>query len=142
MNDKLIQVFFDSSLTSKAEVFQLIAEQANPAKKEELYSLLQNRETVGSTLIAEHIVLPHLESEAVLKSQVLFLKFRQEIDWGEQTGPVKLAIAIILKKQEEQAVKVAISQLTRTLADEEYLAELLLAEEPEAFNQLIRRTYG
>lgn len=142
MNDKLIQVFFDSSLTSKTEVFQLIAEQANPVKKEELYSLLQNREAVGSTLIAEKIVLPHLESEAVLKSKVLFLKFRQEIDWDEQTGPVKLAIAIILKKQEEQAVKVAISQFTRSLADEEYLAELLLAEEPEAFNQLIRRTYG
>ena len=119
MNDKLIKVFFDSPLTSKAEVFELIAEQANPAKKTELYGLLQNREAVGSTLIAEKIVLPHLESDAVLKSQILLIKFRQEIHWDEQTGPVKLAIVIILKKQEEQAIKVAISQFTRTLADEE-----------------------
>lgn len=142
MNDKLIQVFFDSPLTSKAEVFELIAEQANPAKKIELYGLLQNREAVGSTLIAEKIVLPHLESDAVLKSQILLIKFRQEIHWDEQTGPVKLAIVIILKKQEEQAVKVAISQFTRTLADEEYLTELLLAEEAETFNRLIRRNHG
>lgn len=142
MNDKLIQVFFDSSLTSKTEVFELIAEQANPAKKAELYSLLQNREAVGSTLIAEKIVLPHLESDAVLKSQILLIKFRQEIHWDEQTGPVKLAIVIILKKQEEQAVKVAISQFTRSLADEEYLTELLLAEEAETFNRLIRRNHG
>lgn len=142
MNDKLIQVFFDSPLTSKAEVFELIAEQANPAEKIELYGLLQNREAVGSTLIAEKIVLPHLESDAVLKSQILLIKFRQEIHWDEQTGPVKLAIVIILKKQEEQVVKVAISQFTRTLADEEYLTELLLAEEAETFNRLIRRNQG
>lgn len=141
MNDKLIQVFFDSSLSSKAEVFQLIAEKANPAKKEELYRLLQNREAVGSTLIAEKIVLPHLESEAVLESQILLVKFRREIDWDDQTGPIKLAIVIILKKQEEQAIKVAISQFTRTLADEEYLAELLQTEEAETFNQLIRRNH-
>lgn len=142
MNDKLIQVFFDSPLTSKAEVFELIAEQANPAEKIELYGLLQNREAVGSTLIAEKIVLPHLESDAVLKSQILLINFRQEIHWDEQTGPVKLAIVIILKKQEEQTVKVAISQFTRTLADEEYLTELLLAEEAETFNRLIRRNQG
>lgn len=34
MNDKLIRVFFDSSLTSKTELFELIAEQANPEKRQ------------------------------------------------------------------------------------------------------------
>ncbi|MGG5317706.1 PTS sugar transporter subunit IIA [Enterococcus sp. AZ072] len=139
MNDKLIRVFFDSSLTSKTELFELIAEQANPEKKAELYKLLQNREAVGSTLIAEKVILPHLESEEVLESQILFIKLRQEIDWDEQTGPVQLAIVIILKKNEEQAIKVTISQFTRTLADEEYLAQLLLEKEAGQFEQMIRR---
>ena len=75
----------------------------------------------------------------MLESQILFIKLRQEIDWDEQTGPVQLAIVIILKKNEEQAIKVAISQFTRTLADEEYLAQLLLEKEAGQFEQMIRR---
>ena len=139
MNDELIQVFFDSPLTTKEEVFAHIAEQANPAKKDELYHLLLEREAVGSTMIAEEVILPHLESEDVANSQVLFIKFQQAIAWDEQTSPVKLAIVINLKKNEEQAIKVAISQITRTLADEDYLAQLLAAENAAEFSQRIRR---
>lgn len=139
MNDNFLQVFHNSELKTKEEVFAFIAKQANPDDQEALVDLLLKREDVGSTLIAPEIILPHLESERVQRSQILFIKFREPIDWDQKTGPVKLAIVIILKQNEEQTVKVAISQFTRTLADEEYLAELLIEENSEAFYRKIRR---
>ncbi|MGM0214502.1 PTS sugar transporter subunit IIA [Enterococcus sp. AZ109] len=142
MNDNFFQVFFTSEWKTKEEVFAFIAHHVNTDEQAALVDLLLKREEVGSTLIAPEIILPHLESELVQASQVLFIKFHEPLNWDEATGIVKLAIVIILKQNEEQAVKVAISQFTRTLADEDYLAELLIEEDPEAFYQKIRRNHS
>ncbi|WP_086348012.1 PTS sugar transporter subunit IIA [Candidatus Enterococcus clewellii] len=138
MNDKFIQVFLDSRVSSKAELFHFIAGQANGVEQELLTELLVNRETVGSTLIADQIILPHLESDKVEKSQILFISLEEPIDWDEATGKVKLAIAILLKSDEEQEIKQQITRFTRTLADEEYLEDLANEKELASFYKKIR----
>lgn len=138
MNDKFIQFFLDSRVSSKAELFHFIAGQANGVEQELLTELLVNRETVGSTLIADQIILPHLESDKVEKSQILFISLEEPIDWDEATGKVKLAIAILLKSDEEQEIKQQITRFTRTLADEEYLEDLANEKELASFYKKIR----
>lgn len=138
MNDKFIQVCLDSRFSSKAELFHFIAGQANGSEQELLTELLLSRETVGSTLIADQIILPHLESDKVEKSQILFISLEEPIDWDEATGKVKLAIAILLKSDEERKIKQQITRFTRTLADEEYLEDLANEKELASFYKKIR----
>lgn len=139
MNDKFIQVFIDSRISSKTELFHFIAGQANAAEQELLTGLLLNRETVGSTLIADQIILPHLESDKIDKSQILFISLEETIEWDEVTGMVKLAIVILLKEDEEQEIKQRITSFTRTLADETYLEVLANEKDSESFYKKIRK---
>lgn len=139
MNDKFIQVFIDSRISSKTELFHFIAGQANAAEQELLTGLLLNRETVGSTLIADQIILPHLESDKIDKSQILFISLEEPIEWDEVTGMVKLAIVILLKEDEEQEIKQRITSFTRTLADETYLEVLANEKDSESFYKKIRK---
>ena len=114
MADNFIQVFLDRAFEEKEQVLNFIAEQANPLEKDYLVGLLKEREVVGSIFIAEQIILPHLESSRVESSRILFIKLRRELPWDDK-GNVKLAVVILLKKQEKQEIKLKISQFTRTL---------------------------
>lgn len=139
MEDNFFQVFLDVDLKDKAQVFDFIADQANAGEKDALVNLLISRETIGSTSIADRIILPHLESPQIKKSQILFIKLREELNWDDKTGKVKMAVVILLKKNEEQAVKQKIGRFTRTLADEAYLEELLSENDVEKFSRKIRK---
>jgi PTS system nitrogen regulatory IIA component len=62
MNDKLFHVFLNQELTNKEQLQRFIAMFANPEEADALIDLLKQREKVGNTMIAEHVILPHLES--------------------------------------------------------------------------------
>lgn len=137
MNDNFFQVFLDQPFKDKELIQHFIAEFANEAEAEELIALLKQREKVGNTMIAEHVILPHLESTKLKQSQVLLIRLAKPLDFDEKTPEVKLIIAILLKSDESQEIKKQIAQFTRRLADDEFLEKLLTAENEAHFYQLL-----
>lgn len=135
MNDNFFNVFLDQALKDKAQIQRFIANFANEAEADELIHLLKQREKVGNTMIAEHVILPHLESPKLKQSQILIIRLAEAIDFDEGTPEVQLVITILLKSEESQAVKRKIAQFTRRLADEDFLEELLNAETEAYFYQ-------
>jgi fructose PTS system EIIA component len=135
--NSIYQVYFDSELKTKEEVYCFISEivcQDNPSKKEEVIYQLNEREKVGSTLIAEHVMLPHIESDQINKSQILFVRLANPIQsWDYQNQDIRLLIVILLKQNESVHIKKKIALFTRSLADEEYLNRLLNSHEKESF---------
>lgn len=133
--NSLYQVYFNCELETKAEVHSFIAEivgQDNPMSREEVIHQLIEREKVGSTIIAEHVMLPHIESEQLEKSQILFFRLAKPIEtWDCQTKNICLVIVILLKKNESVNIKKRISLFTRSLADEKYRDQLLNSHEKE-----------
>lgn len=137
MNDNFFQVFLDQPFKDKAHVQRFIAEFANPADLEELIDLLQQREKVGNTMIAEHVILPHLESPKIKQSQVLLIRLAEPIDFDEKTSAVQLIITILLKSNESQETKKKIAQFTRRLADDDFIEQLLSLENETAIYHIL-----
>lgn len=137
MNDEFFTAFLDQKLTSKEQIHRFIGEFANPDAAAELVSLLQRRETVGNTMIAEHVILPHLESPKVKRSQILVIRLADPIDFDDTTREIQLIVTILLKSEEEQATKQKIAQFTRRLADEDFLTELLTNQSKKTIYQLL-----
>ncbi|SFM07550.1 PTS system, nitrogen regulatory IIA component [Gracilibacillus orientalis] len=142
MNDNsFYQVYFNCKLETKEEVHNFISNivcQNNSSIKEEIVNQLIRREEAGSTLIAEHVMLPHIESDHVKKSQIIFIRLAKPIvTWDYQIEDICLLIVLLLKRNESEEIKKKISLFTRTLADEEYLNRLLNSKERYNFEQEI-----
>lgn len=137
MNDKLFHVFLNQELTNKEQLQRFIAMFANPEEADALIDLLKQREKVGNTMIAEHMILPHLESPKIKQSQVLLIRLAAPVDLDEETSEVQLVVTILLKSQESQEIKKQIAQFTRRLADEDFLEALLTVESDTRFYQLL-----
>lgn len=137
MNDKLFHVFLNQELTNKEQFQRFIAMFANPEEAYALIDLLKQREKVGNTMIAEHVILPHLESPKIKQSQVLLIRLAAPVDLDEETPEVQLVVTILLKSQESQEIKKQIAQFTRRLADEDFLEALLTVESDTRFYQLL-----
>lgn len=135
--NSIYQVYFKCELQTKEEVYAFISKivaQDSPISKEEVIHQLQEREKIGSTLIADHVMLPHIESERLQKSQILFIRLANPIvTWDSQSINICLVIVILLKKNESVNIKKRISLFSRSLADEEYLNRLLKIHEKEEF---------
>ncbi|WP_207940668.1 hypothetical protein DOK78_001805 [Enterococcus sp. DIV2402] len=129
------QVFFNSPLQNKEEVYHFISKEICPADSSVQYEImkqLKEREAVGSMQISEHVLLPHIESEFVETSKIVFIRLAEPIlFWDLKTTDIQLLIVILLKKNEVNEVKKQLASFTRTLADEEYLDNLLVSDENE-----------
>ncbi|MGC6767965.1 PTS sugar transporter subunit IIA [Enterococcus sp. LJL51] len=139
----LYQVFLNQASISKEQVYQFIADTAVPflgieEKKQIVHSLVE-REKVGNTQIAEQVVLPHLESSLLGKSEVYLIRLKEEItEWTKDIRNIKLIIAILLKKDETIEEKKKISEFTKKLADEQFLEKLLIMETETDFYKEIQ----
>lgn len=137
MNDKLFHVFLNQELANKEQLQRFIAMFANPEEASALIDLLKQREKVGNTMIAEHVIMPHLESPKIKQSQVLLIRLAAPVDLDEETPEVQLVVTILLKSQESQEIKKQIAKFTRRLADEDFLEALLTVESDTRFYQLL-----
>lgn len=141
--NSLYQMYFNCELNTKEEVHSFIAEIAgrdNSLSTEEVIQQLEDREKIGSTMIAEHVLLPHIESDQLERSQISFIRLAKPIEnWDFQTKNICLVIVILLKKNESVNMKKRIALFTRSLADEEYLDRLINSQDKEAFiNEMIK----
>jgi len=134
--NSLFQVYFNSVFKTKEEVFSFLSEiEGNDFyKKREIINLLKEREKVGSTLIAEHVVMPHVQSSLINKSQIVFIHLKKPIkDWDYHSKNVRLVIGILLKENENVQIKKSIASFIRALASEDFVSRLLNSREKEDF---------
>ncbi|MER2174950.1 MAG: PTS sugar transporter subunit IIA [Carnobacterium sp.] len=133
------EVYFNRELRTKEEVYSFISEmvcQDEDSQKDEIIKQLIEREQVGSTLIADHVMLPHIESDQVKKSRILFIRLVKPIAlWDPQTKDIQLLIVLLLKKNEVDQIKKKISLFSKTLADEDYLNRLLEITDKKVFEK-------
>ncbi|MFC6465224.1 PTS sugar transporter subunit IIA [Marinilactibacillus sp. GCM10026970] len=118
-------VKLDVPIHSRAELFQYVSNTLMDGEQLDLASLMAEREENGSVEIAEEIVLPHVESDVLDKSQIFIVRPENKMTWNEQIKQVKLVIMILLRKEETDDVKREISQFTRKLADDAFLEYLM-----------------
>ncbi|MDT2613426.1 PTS sugar transporter subunit IIA [Enterococcus dongliensis] len=137
MNDNFFQILLDQPLTNRNQIQHFIATIANEKAEDELIVLLKEREKIGNTMIAEHIILPHLESPQIKKSQILLIRLSKSVDLDEETPEVQLIITILMKSDESQEIKKKIAHFTRRLADEKFLEMLLTIENEAIFYQTL-----
>lgn len=138
--NSLFQVYFNSVFKTKEEVFSFLSEiEGNDFyKKREIINLLKEREKVGSTLIAEHVVMPHVQSSLINKSQIVFIHLKKPIkDWDYHSKNVRLVIGILLKENENVQIKKSIASFIRALASEDFVSGLLNSREKEDFTKKI-----
>lgn len=138
--NSLFQVYFNSVFKTKEEVFSFLSEiEGNDFyNKREIINLLKEREKVGSTLIAEHVVMPHVQSSLINKSQIVFIHLKKPIkDWDYNSKNVRLVIGILLKENENVQIKKSIASFIRALASEDFVSGLLNSREKEDFTKKI-----
>ncbi|MBM7578196.1 PTS sugar transporter subunit IIA [Jeotgalibacillus terrae] len=133
----LFQSYFDSHFQTKEDVYEWIAEHTSQQRLT-VIDQFEEREKAGSFLIAEHVVLPHIESEEVEESQIMMFRLAKPFDWDQESTDVQLIIALVLKKDEEIGTKKKISLFMRSLADEAFIDELLHAEETTFHQKIIQ----
>ncbi|QXE01890.1 PTS sugar transporter subunit IIA [Terribacillus sp. DMT04] len=142
-DDSFYQIYFNAALSTKNEVFAFLSNVAwldDPLQKEAIVKQLIQREGQGSMLIAEHVVLPHIESNKVEKSQIILIRLLHSIEfWDSETKDIRLIIGVLLKENEDVQIKQKIASFMRTLADEEYVDQLLTIEKEADFYKQIKR---
>jgi PTS system fructose-specific IIA component len=138
MNDKHIKVYLNCDLKNADELLYFIAAKTPAIAPDDLVDSLLERETGGSLFIAEQVILPHLESELLTKSQVYFITLKQPFLW-RSAAPVKMAIVILLKTAEQSQLKREIAQLAKSFADEAYLQDLMNENEVTTFYQKLKQ---
>lgn len=137
--NSLYQVHFRSALASREAVYSFCADHASTdsSTRQHLLQAFHDREKVGSTQIAEHVVMPHIESSQVDKSQIIIIRPAEPIRWEAGIGKIQLVIVLLLKRNESATIKRELIRFTRTLADEDHLNELLEVQEAATFTNKI-----
>jgi fructose PTS system EIIA component len=143
LDDSLYQIYFNNALSTKNEVYTFLSNVAwldDSLQKEAIVQQLIQREGHGSMLIAEHVVLPHIESDKVSKSQIILIRLLHSIEsWDTDTKDIRLIIGVLLKENEDVQIKQKIASFMRALADEEYIDQLLTIEKEADFYKQIKR---
>ncbi len=138
--NEFYQVISHCEVNSRDDVFDLISEHVSQdsrfSSKKELVEQLKQRENAGDIQIAEHVLLPHIESPLLKQSQLLFLRLDRPLrTWNEHIENIELIIVVLLKENDELATKKRIRSLMKKLADEAFIIALLSAKNQATFQK-------
>lgn len=132
LDEKL--VFLDVEASSKDEALKMVAkcafENGRVSSEEEFYKAVKEREDLTSTGFTDGIAIPHGKSSSVKNASVLFLRFKEGIDWDSMDGkPTNVAIALAIPDDGANLHLKILSSIARSLMDEEFKNALLAANE-------------
>lgn len=117
--------------TEKVLYEDIIKEMSNDLKQEnqiqssEVYiHEVFNRERYGKIEIYPKVILPHIQSENILKTNICMIKNNnEEMIWNDKS--LKLIILLNLKPNEEKELLKEIQSFMRDLADESFIESLI-----------------
>lgn len=135
--DHLFQVFLNMSLTNREEVYRFVSQQIFPndeMKQEKIITEFAIREDLGDLKIAEHTLLPHIESNLLSESRIVVIQLTNEIaQWSIQIQNIRLLIFVLLKDGEARDEKYRVASFMRRLACDEFIDQLLTMSDIKQF---------
>ncbi|UUM20129.1 MULTISPECIES: fructose-specific PTS transporter subunit EIIC [unclassified Mycoplasma] len=137
-------IFIDKEFISKNEAILFLSQELEQKKyvsnAKQAYQLFRERENQGSTGIGDKIAMPHIGSEIVLKSTLIFARVK-ELNWESLDGQdVKYIFGIVLSDNERENAHLKIMQrLSQLLLNQQFKKDLDQISTPKEFIQLIDR---
>lgn len=130
LDEKL--VVLDAVASTKDDALRLIAKFAFDAGRvsdEQLfYESVKAREDLTSTGFTDGIAIPHGKSSTVIDPSVLFVRFKDGIDWDSMDGkPTNIAIALAIPDNGANLHLKILSSIARKLMDDEFKKALVNA---------------
>ncbi|WHQ37038.1 fructose-specific PTS transporter subunit EIIC [Spiroplasma sp. SV19] len=119
-------IILDSTAKTKEEAFLELAKLAETlgyvSDPNELVKGFEAREKESSTGFEDGFAIPHARIKAVKKEAVLFIRFKDSVDWKAMDGkPTKVAIALIIPEAKSGDIHLGIlSEVARKLMDENF----------------------
>ncbi|WP_342190119.1 MULTISPECIES: fructose-specific PTS transporter subunit EIIC [unclassified Spiroplasma] len=137
---KLNNIVFNLDVNSQDDVFNEIARLAaknniiNSQDNTILITALKAREALTSTGMGAGLAIPHAQDDVIKKPAVMFLRFKQKMDWKAiDDQPVQMAIVLLVPKIQASDLHLNIlSSIAQRLLDEkvkEILTNSLSKEE-------------
>lgn len=95
------------------------------------------RESEGPTSMGFGVAIPHAQSNSVLKSSVIYLRLKEEIDWNEDNN-IKMIFGICIpsSNSDNQHLKI-LANISRSLLNEDLRMELLNVKSIKECEQIL-----
>lgn len=136
-------IIFDSSVTTKDEALQFIADFA---KEKEIvksakayYKGLKKREQEVTTGFKSSIAIPHCKHKTVKKPALMLVKFTNPIEWESMDHqPVHMTFALAIPEGKNQEHLTLLSTISRALIDEAFTKSIMEAATAEELHAIIQ----
>src|SRR5690606_3693885 len=111
--------------------------------EEEILNVLEAREELGSTVVAEGVAIPHAQLPDAASPLVLFARTERPIDFDAgDAEPVDLVFVVLWPAEDAKGLLDAMSEICRALRDERMLRQLRLTETPEDVIRVLQAVPG
>ncbi|AYW46581.1 PTS sugar transporter subunit IIA [Tetragenococcus koreensis] len=123
-------ILLDLSVTSKTELFKVIADYAQSLNyienTEKVSEAFLDREKEFSTGLQDGFAIPHAKSEFVLSPTVFFIRLKKPLSWETFDGTdVKHLFALLAAKKNAGTVYLKmLSNLSQALLEEEFIHKI------------------
>lgn len=138
MKNDDVGIYLEQPLTDKKSALKFLYDNCNIKDHISHNFFLENlekREKQGSIEIAEGVILPHFEHEALTRTNIIIIRPLESIkNWSSTISKVDLVIALLYKAGDSLN---EIKMLMKMLAKDSVI-ESLKNEEIEIVNQIIR----
>lgn len=130
------KLLFDFEVTTKNELFDAIVRymsSLNIVKSSSvLIEELHQREIIGNSMIAEAVALPHIESQNIKESTVIFVRLQKPIKgWDSKNNSASVFLFLLIKENETQTLLQPVKALMKLLADDKTIATLVNGNEKQ-----------
>lgn len=144
INNNLIQL--DVELKTKDEVIDYVASMMDKAGKlndvQQYIQDVRDREAQISTNLGDGIGMPHARSKAVVEAGLVFLRLKNDIEWGGDYTGVKIVFGIAAPESGGDLHLRILSQLARKLIYDEFKLKLFNASTSEEVLSLLEEATG
>ncbi|MCI1241134.1 MAG: PTS sugar transporter subunit IIA [Bifidobacterium subtile] len=105
---------------------------------ERVAAALRQRESLGNTLIADNLAVPHAQSDAAGEAIMLFVKLREALPGWQGVATVDRWVVTLLPEQPSEHDAAVLKNFFRRLADERVVQTLVIGEYDEVRGTLLQ----
>jgi len=142
---KLESVHLDDGSHSKKRALEqaasLLNKQSPSVTSETIFERLLERERLGSTGLTGGVALPHARMPGINKSQGVFIRLTEAIDFDSMDGqPVDLIFALLVPEEATDEHLQLLAQLARLFSDPNLRNSLRKADAQQALELLTQES--
>ena len=125
------QIFLDENLSSKDAVISFIAEKSKllgiTDDENGLYQKLWEREKEYPTAVLDLIAIPHVKSDLIKTSKLLFIRLTDAVDWDSPDGFKVKSVFVILVPEKDAGQKhlEILSKVAVSLLEEDFQSMIM-----------------